>query len=509
MGQQLQYLHALVGSLEKGELRFLQMATANLIRSGGQTDQLLQTLRTASAEEDLEEMLAENDLNRNLNSLVPRLRNTLLNTLRTQHGDKTVESTLNRELEAIAILYRKKLWKQAFWHLGKGKRKAHKYSYLYLLGQLLQWERKLVLALFPEDSTRRLQAIREEEQELIGLLNQQTALRHLDYLARNLIRKRFRLRPGKEMEEFRTIHADPAVEPGLQSPDFLTFVYASNVRGLYLNATQDYDSAAALYRKAFAEWKENPGWIHEQPLLFTSIFNNFQIALMYAYDDTQELEECLLFIRQFPLRNPAEQLVFQNLSYQSSVVLYLNQLRFAEGKHLFEEVNVWLARNRDHLADSVHLNFRHNGMLIYFLSDDVVSAYNVLRDILNYPGSSARKDIREYARLMECVLLYEREEHDLNAYQIQNVYHYYRRRGITDFEQKTLSLLRALSALPPEKGRMPLFQSYLHSLDKLVKDTGQQPFGFLELRVWADARSREISIREAFADMVAKARAAS
>lgn len=497
---QLQDLHLLIHSLTKGEKRFFRLSQSQLIREGSQTSRLLEVMQNELPGEDavVERALIELGLEKNLPTLIGRLRKAVLDSLRTQHGGRTVESRLQQTLEIISILFKKKLYGQAMWSLRKAKRLAERYAHRRHLGLLIQWERKIVTAQFPRDSTMRMLELRKEELQNTKRLTIHEELEHLSFLARNLIKERLRLEEGAEKAELESVSCHPLVSSELHSGDFLAFNLASNIRGTYLNGLGQYEEAAEVYGKAFETWKESPDWIREKPDLFISIYTNYQVSLYHSQDDLDLIESCQLFIRSVNLKSPGIQLTLQNLSYQGGLLVYLNTGRYEEGVRLADEIGKWLEKNRGALSADVQLTFLYNTCVIYFITAQFQDSLRLVYRILDLPGKSARKDIREFARLFQLVLLYELQERESLEYYIQAAYQYFVRQQITTIQQYTISLLKNLmKVIDPEKEK-EVFTAYLEKLDALSESPGGLVLGYGELRIWAIARSRGIVTREAF-----------
>lgn len=427
---------------------------------------------------------------------------SLMTALRTKNGGQSVESRLNQSLEDVAILYRKKQWELALRVIRKEKRMALRYSYLNQFHSLLRLERQVVLSIFPRDSMEQMRQLRREESEALALLMRQSELDHLNFLARNMIRQNLHGSHGRNQQSFSEIAYRPAVEPALDSDDFLSFSYASNIRGMFFNVMQDYLAAIPVFSRVFDAWRESPGWIEERPTLFLSLFSNYQIAMLRGRKDTAVLEECLLFIRRFKLNDPVIKLMFENVSYQSGLVIQMNTARFEEAALLTLEIGHWLKKNATRLSDNVHLTFQYNAAVIHLMREDFVQSSRNVNRILAQSGKEARKDIRDFARLLQIILAIEQGEGEYAENLIHNAYQYLLRQEYSDFQKLTIEHLRRMIRTRSEGGRQAAQLEFLESLDQIAgEEPEKSPFGMMELRIWAEARSRGISLLQAFKEM--------
>ncbi|MEM7036457.1 MAG: hypothetical protein AAF570_05700, partial [Bacteroidota bacterium] len=357
----LKNLHQLLQTLDRSEKRYFRLQRAAHGKADGQTEQLFDLLQSSDAT-----TLIENDFEghpgiaTNLPTLTRRLFAGLSAALTQLHSGKTTESRLHHALETIALLYRKKQWNLAAHEVRKAKRLARKFTFLPQLLSLISFERKLILATSASDGVTQMEVLREEEIRAQALLQQQNELQHLEHLIRHLIRQRSRSSADISMQQLEALATNPVVEAALTSEDLRLFSYATNIRGNFLNITQNFAAAAGHYRLAFDKWKNAPEWVREHPDFFLSLFSNYQIALLHSLEDPTELEEALLFLRTVRLTDPATRLIFQNMSFQSTNVVYLNRGKFEEAITLFDEISGWLKKNKGQISNSIHLIFHYN-----------------------------------------------------------------------------------------------------------------------------------------------------
>ncbi len=495
---QISQLHALVHSLSQAEKRFLQLHHGGLLDGDRQIAQLYKALSEISPDTEtlLDEVPGIQSFSGNLPTLITRLRKTLMDLLRMQHGGKTTISKLNLALEEIEILYGKKLWEQATWAIRKAQRSARKHSHLHHFVQFLEWERKLVLARFPKDSKEQIEKIRKQEKDAWEQLKIKSNLAHLEYLARDLMRKGLYSVKPEKLAKFQSLNADSDVERGLESADFPTFTYASNIRGIYQLALQDYEQARETYTRLFNAWRAQPGWIKEQTQKFISIFTNFQITLLHTTGGVPVLEDALAFIKTLKIHDAPTQLLLENTFFQSSLIIYMNTGRFQEGAQLANEISLWIDQNQANLSANVQLAFLYNTAILYFMRSQFRDALRIVYQILDHPAKTARTEIREFTRLFQGVLLYELEEHELNENQLPSTYQYFNRKGITVFQRITISLLQGLLSFPDATEKGNLLRDYARKVENLK--TKPQPTGLMELLIWARSRANESSLESEF-----------
>lgn len=500
--RQIITLHQLLHAMDGGEKRHFRSYQAAMTKQNGQVNQLYDLLLSVSPEQlDVQDLLARHpELQKNLPTLTRRLMEAVNSALELQHRGKSMESRLHHELEIIAILYQKKQWELANWKLKKEKKNALHFGYFLQFISLLKWERMILLERFPHKSIDQLQSIRHEEKQAQRMLSQQSELNHMNHLARHLIRQRKQSGDASHQFQLRDIAANPIVATGLNSDDFLSFSYASNIQGIHLIAINDNQAAIEIYRQAFSKWKNELTWIREQPQLFLALFSNYQIALVHGQDDVKELEGCLRFIQKVRLKAPTVQLIFQNISYQGEIMLFMNQGNFEAAITLYEEIANWLEQSKKNLSGSIQLTFRYNAAIVCFMMEDFSRMRLILNEIIDFSGKSAREDITDLARLLIVVAWIELGDLEYAEALLRNAYQYFLRNRYTAFYRLSVELLRKL--ILQEGERKALFGDYIHDVNTHLVETGKSDFGIMELRVWANGRKRGVSLRTVFQEFI-------
>ncbi len=170
-----------------------------------------------------------------------RLFKNIMKNLRTFHEHASIEITLQTYLSEIEILYNHSLPEQSLYILNKAYKIAVAFEKYALLLQILDWEGKLNVIL---DSPRRtIEAIAEEEQEVLFKLNQILQLENICNQTRNM-KKAYGYVTGKlkkEMEQA-TIHAPGMIgyeECASQKARF----YFSFVHAMYYRITFNHRKA--------------------------------------------------------------------------------------------------------------------------------------------------------------------------------------------------------------------------------------------------------------------------
>lgn len=500
MQSRLESLIVLIRSLDPAEKRFVQRQSGRHYARTSQPMQLFELLTRGDLPEPVGDMPEIRALGKALPTLVARLRSFVMDMVRMQHGGKTVESKVNLALEEVSILFHKKLWDDATWIIRKAQRNTRAYSLLPQFLQLLEWERKVVLAVMPPNSEKLIADIREREQAVEQLGRLQSELRHLDYQATDLVRKRLYLRDHGDRRRMEQLHAHQAIEKGLVSEDFLSYSHAARIRGTYFLAISNYTQAVEVMGELFERWQSSPQWIRESPNEFLAVFNRYQVALLNSEDKLSSLarlEKAIGFLGTLRFSSSAVALPFQKTIFQNSILIMMNTVRLQEAEALAPEIADWLDVHSAHISANTHLMFHYNIAVIYFMQMNFRAARNHVYSILDHPIREARSEIREFARLLQLVLNHELGDVELNEYHIPAAYQFFHRKGLSPLQKLTIGFLQELAKLPAD-AMHSAWIDYAQHLENIPEETGR-----MELLIWARARSAGIPLEESYRQTLA------
>jgi len=320
-----------------------------------------------------------------------------------------------------------------------------------------------------------------------------------------LLRKEMRPRDPLSIQRIEEIRQDPAIANALQQEHELIRRLAKEITGLCLIVNWEGPAALGLFENLMQDWEADPRWIREYPELYLSQFRHYQLAvqfgtldpeLLWRYQDRMPGQEFL----PGPLQIEYERI---RLSHLFSVGLNTGQLQ-----RLYQEIPALLSfldQSGDKLPAGTQLALLYNASLAFFVGEKWKESYSLLRRILEHPSKNARTDIRDLARILQLVLLYEMGDHDLNQYLSRSAKNYFRRHPRQwQFE---LAVARYIESCPVDLSHPEIAAKsaqLAEDLDRLQaeSDTDFPLSGLTELRWWLKGKRENRSLQEVYRELV-------
>ncbi|MEM7040320.1 MAG: hypothetical protein AAF570_25355, partial [Bacteroidota bacterium] len=129
-------------------------------------------------------------------------------------------------------------------------------------------------------------------------------------------------------------------------------------------------------------------------------------------------------------------------------------------------------------------------------------AARLFQRIIDFPEKKARKDLREISRLLQIIVEIERGDHDYAESLLQRAYQYFLRNHYAQFHRTLIEHLRRYLRETSSAARDRSFHDLIRYVDDHIARGAGMPFGMVEVRVWADARTRGIPWRDAFMEFL-------
>ncbi|MGL5889095.1 MAG: hypothetical protein ACRC3B_04385, partial [Bacteroidia bacterium] len=336
-------------NLSVPEKRFIKLQ--GKIRSGtdSQLLMLFDWLNQAGEKDQLPEKAA---FARNLPTLAARLRDLILDSLYLLHKENTVQMQLNSMLGEIHLLQAKTQVNSAARQLKKAKKLAYDFSrYTYVL---LFIENEILFAQkLPVDQfAKRLNELREEENEVHAKLRALSLLQHTHNELLVLARRfPFSLEPDvvRQVRQFAEIEE---TETALQSDSFLEYALAVSILGIRDMFTRDPDSSVPRYQSLIRKWQKLPEWQKDQPLLLLTVCKYYQNACIFSPIDHEKINADLAFLNGFTGLPKEELISLQDILYSNRFAMLLNTGKFDVLIPMIGEIDQWLVKEQAVLTEN-------------------------------------------------------------------------------------------------------------------------------------------------------------
>ena len=207
-----------------------------------------------------------------------------------------------------------------------------------------------------------------------------------------------------------------------------------------------------------------------------------------------DLPDASFFSKEFSVE-------FQRIHLGHTLTYSMNMGDISTVNHVTPQITRWIEDHHRVIPARTQLAFLHNLAVAHFMMGQFEAAYQMQQRIFHHPARKVSRDIHEFAQLLQIILNFEQNRHDLNENWVRNAAIFVKKNtrqwkfeeAVIDFI-KTASKSPATSLLKTERERLSL------TLGTLLHDTsdGIPLLGLSEVSIWINSKSRGISIYEAF-----------
>jgi hypothetical protein len=490
----------LIQSMSKAEKRFFRRFAD---MSGGTQSERYLALFSAmeTLEEDEPEELAALVGDASLKSNLPvyrnRLQSLILRSLRTLYAGRSAGSEIRQLLEEIEILYERRLFAACGKRIEKALSIATSHEQESLLMEIHAWRRKLTNQLPLSLQDEALRDLRADEITAVARLEKEREMAH--HHERQRVRARLRL-----VERGDEIHP---VELPSRLPDYANFLtqvhYHSTMAMQQLSANQVAE-ATETYTKAMSLWAADKNRILDHSDLYLQTYNNYLGTLLVGDRNHDLFLSAVQHLRNLPDLPRHTRVSFQWLGYHQELIFSMNFAGYGATQILVKEIEEWIANNTTEIHVSRLLAFRFNITMFYFVYGEYSRANRTLGKILNQPGKAERRDIRNFARILQVLLQFEMQNIDLNEYLVRSAYRYLNRKDqLYEFELAVFTMVRQCGLLASESERQP---AYTALRDKLLSMQASKTtsVGHGEIMLWLESKLKGVPLRQLFEEKLAE-----
>lgn len=439
----------------------------------------------------------------NLPTVANRLKDLVLDGLRLLHKDDDIDARLRTNLDEIALLCSKKLFRPATRLLRRTKKIALDTCRYDMALQCLGREMKM-----DDVSREMMETLREEELAVYEKLGELRDLQYRHDVLLSLVRQYFFHRDAHIHEKVRSLAGAEHIARIAESGAYVEQALAVNIIGLRSLYERDPAPALGLYQKLLKTWQKQPGWQQDQTALLLMICKSYLNICFYMPVDWSEVRKYLAIMSAFGGLNKDDQRNFREIVYQNQFALALNTGRFDLVKTLIPEIDGWLQEEEGQLSDAQALPFLCNFTVAEFLSENYSGANRFALRILNLPNRKARVDIHDFALILQAVIQYELNNTGLNEYLTQAGKRHFRKKETYEvqFELLVFRQLELLLRAHSEKEKKQVFRSLFTSLEQLAKEIPASIplLGLKEVTMWAQAKLNGTSLQNVFLREVEK-----
>lgn len=429
-----------------------------------------------------------------------RLYQHLLKSLDAFHANNSVDARLKRQIHSVEILYRKSLYDQA-WKLLKSARKtAEKYERITSLIELNQWEKRIIeRSQYEGIDKRQIKDMRRDDQQHLAHLEANSALWNVKSKVFRKLYKRGKVRSGQELDKFKTILDELAVE---LSPEQATVENLFLMNHLY----SAYHFSLGEDDKSYPHLKQNLRFIQDHPHLFADDPSRILSTLSNAIYVGQRLgDEDAAFgyleqMRTLPetLESSDDNLRLRTFVLSNSIELNLHTIsrNFEAGSKVVQTIEEGLLNYGDVLSSVRKASFYFNISVFYFEAKQLNEALKWVNQLLNNIGIDKSQDIHCMGQILNLIIHLELGNKSLIPYALRSTQRFLEtRRRVYRFETVFLDFINEILKSRREKTDHELYRDLHVALQELQDDIFErQVFEYFDFMHWAAQKADDTAI---------------
>ena len=382
------------------------------------------------------------------------LTHKIMKALRSfQEGSKgrTEESELRDLLHDLEILYQKELLDQFKKELKRSKKIAYRAEEFLVVLRLLSWEKKYVIEQSTKKTGQKLKLVIEEEKKVMELLQNQTTYYNLNKQILTSLRTKVSDKKKKELQELESLVQQPLLQSEAQAKTFMSKTYYHDTLGLYHWKMGNLQTAYEHYEQLVDLWEENALSISQDNMLYRQSLGNYlNVCHALGQDKMRMFPFILKKIKSLPKGNLDTQIKTFQLTVHHELLYYLNTGKFEEGTKVIDKIEAELRTLEQQLPTSELLSIYYNICIICFFSEDFVATLLWLNEILSHPRTDVRKDIQQFAKILQFIIHYELDNEEILENLYRSVYRSLKKEEqLHEFEEIVLNHIRQLLVINP------------------------------------------------------------
>ncbi len=496
-------LFKLIKSLTKSEKRFFKLTSS--LQAGEKNYLKIFDFIDSQYEYD-EEMLKEHFIEETFVKHLPSEKNHLykliLKSLRAFYGEDSLSSIIKQELKNIEILYNKALFKECEKFVHKAKKLCIEGEKFYYHTDVLAWEKRLMdealeHGVFSDDLE---QLIREEEEVVDKLRN--LAEYQLVYSRINLIYRSggFTRTPEEEqmVEEIANHHLIKGKNTALSVRATSICYY---IKGLCAATVNNYQDSYQFFNRTRQVLDQNPVIKADLPQRYITTLT----YLLRCYIDSRDFVNAEKLINDLTALSGTKG--FNNINSEvkilsQSALLKLLMLQrkgdFDASLKEVDKIRDLMIGYEDVLSKEQKMSFLYYKAVSYFAVGDYKRALVLVNEVLNDNEQNLRKDIYNFARILNLIIHYELENYDFIEYIIKSLSRYLNKQ---ERKQETefvfVKTIRKLAKTPNQLECNQLLEGLKKQLIILFEDKHERVvLEFFDVMAWVDAKINRTSYIE-------------
>lgn len=489
-------LYQLIASLTKAEKRYFKLSAS--IQSGDKSylklfdaiDKQINRRSQAYDEDKLESELKGEKMLKYLPVAKHYLYNLILKTLRTYKVETNSEKYYRGLLDDIKFLIEKGLYHAAKKKLKKAKAQAGLHEKHKTLIELAEIEEDVLrsefdIAQLEENFDTIYETIFTEHEKLENLLH----YKKLDSKLTLINIKHMRMRSDEDRQAYMQVMKHHLLANESKAKTIEAKVIFHLIHSVYHNLNNEIDIAYQHDNKLVKLARSNPEILLEHPRRCIVIFRNHILTSHYLkkWEETQESLEWLKNLKSStPLMNDLSRMVGVSLDAH----LCVREADFQKGYSKIKGVEQEMLKSKAITKELELLNY-YTFAQICMGEGKYNEASKWLQLILRDDVyKNTREDIRTFARILNLIVQFERENQELVESNLKSLYRFlYKKHRMFAFEDTVIRFIRRLNRSLDNEKLNRLFEKLHEELGTLIQDPYEkEAFEYFDFISWVESR---------------------
>lgn len=489
-------LFDLIRSMSRSEKRFfklnssIQKGEKNYLRLFDAIDEQSEYDEAAIKERFKDETFIEH-----LPSEKNHLYKHILRSLRLYHSDDSADARAQQELKNVEVLYRKRLFKEAWKFLNRARKLVQQYEKFNHLLDVISWE-KALLQEGPQAKklSARVDDLVMEEKATIEKVRNLADFRILYSKMHFAFKSGGFVRSEEEQEVVREIKEDPLLQSDEKALSSRASTLARYIRGYCYSAELDQE-------KAFKEFTRTRDILDEETALREDLPHRYIDTIRHLINyqiwkkDFGKAEELTGELRKLSIKKG-----FQSVNLQVRIFEILSNAELLlidkRGEHhhvheTMERIEKGLEAYSEKMNTEQRMLLSFNIAYAYFGAGEQSRTISWLSTIMNDKDDEIRRDIRSYARLFNLIVHYEQGNKELLEYLIRSTYRYLSK-SQRDLQTETVVLeyLKKLSKTKSPEQVTSTFKEMQEQVEALFQDHQERVLlEYFDLTAWLKSKT--------------------
>lgn len=419
------------------------------------------------------------------------LHSLVLKCMHFYHSESSVVARLSEMLHQAEFLFNKGLYPQSSKQVERARQLALKYEKEVYLLEVFRWEQKLLVA---TGDPERMEESSEERFRLelgaVERLRNSIEFKRLANRSFGLQKRIGAARNSEQKAAFRAISDHPLMQSESKALGYESKAHYFNAMSVYHLSAGDQEKGYLFCKNYVSLFDTYPLQRNEDTDRYIFALNNL-IAVCRLTRRTAEFHRALSLLRSVDCRDLQTRAKVFVRAGGFELSFYNQSGDFEKGAALVPSLTQGLEQYRGLISREYETVYHYQFARLSFGTGNYAKSLQWINKILNDTGIDSREDIVCFARLLNLILHFERNDPDLLAYAVRSTYRFLRKRKrLYKFETIVLDFISKRSTGGwSEKEQIKVFTDLHAQLSKVLKDPFEKRvLDYFDMLSWLESK---------------------